>query len=76
MNFRLVAFWIRAYDLPLGGMNIKAAEKIRELMGRFIKANIDGKRESMGTLLHIKGAGGYYQATKKRGVLSSQNWRS
>ena len=54
MNFKLVALWIRVYDLPIGGINVRVAERVRELTGGFIKADVDEKGRAQGPYLGIR----------------------
>ena len=54
LDFRYVAFWVRVYDLPIGGMMRVMAEKIGELMGGFIKADTDEKGKAWGPFLRIR----------------------
>ena len=43
LDFKFVTFWVRVYDLPIKGMRSSVAEKVRDMMGGFIKANTDDK---------------------------------
>ena len=54
LDFRYVAFWVRVYDLPIGGMKKAVAEKIGEMMGGLIKADMDEKGKAWGPFLRIR----------------------
>ncbi|KAE8805897.1 hypothetical protein D1007_18055 [Hordeum vulgare] len=52
--FNEVPIWVRIFSLPLGMMNVHAAEVIGNIIGTYVEADVGGNGEAMGRFMRVK----------------------
>ncbi|KAE8800157.1 LRR receptor-like serine/threonine-protein kinase FLS2 [Hordeum vulgare] len=52
--FNEVPIWVRIFSLPLGMMNVDAAEVIGNIIGSYVEPDVGGNGEAMGRFMRVK----------------------
>ncbi|XBI95320.1 hypothetical protein VPH35_031817 [Triticum aestivum] len=53
-EFNSVPIWVRVFNLPLGMMNVEAAEEIGDTIGQFVDADTAADGSAIGKYLRVK----------------------